>query len=79
MIADWVVAAATVVGGFIAVVVWLIRLEGKANYTERAVEKLEVKHDALDNKIVDKLSEIEKSLAKIQGRMGIADKDDSRI
>jgi hypothetical protein len=52
-------------------IVWLIRLEGKTNYNERAIEKLEVKHDALDNKIVEKLSVIEKSLAKIEGRLSI--------
>lgn len=55
----------------IGLVVWLIRLEGKANYNEKAIEKLEVKHEALDSKIVDKLSVIEKSLAKIEGRLSI--------
>lgn len=64
---------AVVLVGFI---VWLIRLEGKTNYNERMIEKLEIKHDALDNKIVEKLSVIEKSLAKIEGRIGITTRED---
>lgn len=63
-------------------IVWLIRLEGIAQQnrerivevdakSSKAIEKLEVKHEALDSKIVDKLSVIEKSLAKIEGRLSI--------
>lgn len=62
----------------ISFVVWLIRLEGKternddrAKDNEKAIEKLEVKHDALNNKIVEKLSVIERSLAKIEGQLSI--------
>ena len=55
----------------VGVIVWLIRLEGKAIYNEKGLAKLEVKHEALDNKIVDKLSNVEKSLAKIEGYLQI--------
>lgn len=58
--------------------IWLIRLEGRVNscqdnnnVLEKKTDKIENKHDALDNRIVDKLSIIEKSLAKIEGRLSI--------
>lgn len=66
----------------VGVVVWLIRLEGKiknnsdkieaveTNHT-REIDKLEIRQEALENKIFDKLSVIEKSLAKIEGRLSI--------
>lgn len=60
----------------IGCIIWFVRLEGRINYSERAVEKLEAKHDALDMKIVDKLSIIEKSLSKIEGIMGMLMKDE---
>lgn len=68
---EFIEATCAVVSLVVALIVWLIRLEGKANTNEKAIEKLEVKHDALDSKIVDKLSVIEKSLAKIEGRLSI--------
>ena len=55
----------------IGLVVWLIRLEGKTNYAARGLEKLETRHEALESKIVEKLSVIEKSIAKIEGWLSI--------
>jgi hypothetical protein len=70
-----IVTIAVTVGGM---VVWFIRLEGRVNYNE----KITLSHDgqlaeqrqriqAFDDKIVDKLSEIEKSLARLEGRFQI--------
>lgn len=63
-------------------IVWMIRLEGRINSIEqksveldKKIDKLEVKHEALDNKIVEKLSVIERSLAKIEGRLSIENED----
>lgn len=55
----------------VGLVVWLIRLEGRVNFAQNLVNKLEVRHESLDNKIVNKLSDIEKALAKIEGRLSI--------
>ncbi len=62
-------------GGIMA---WFIRLEAKGLANEKAqvdtaksLDKLDVKVEALDNRIVEKLSYIERSLAKIEGRLSI--------
>ncbi len=62
----------------VGVVVWLIRLEGKTNYAAKGLDKLETKHDALESKIVDKLSIIEKSISKIEGLLSIENQRGSR-
>lgn len=63
---------------FIAMIAWFIRLESKVLSNEKSViecerlsEKLDVQLRALDNKIVEKLSFIERSLAKIEGRLSL--------
>jgi len=60
----------------VGLMIWLVRLEGKLRYTEDSLTKLEVKHDALDNKIVEKLSLIEKSLARLEGRLNVTSKEE---
>jgi hypothetical protein len=68
----------TVVGGILLAVIWLIRLEGKFFFLQRMqdemsseIKELRTKHEALDSKIVEKLSNVEKTLAKIEGRLSI--------
>lgn len=65
----------TVIIGFIA---WNIRHEARTLANEKAIseasrglDKLDSKVEALDNRIVEKLSFIERSLAKIEGRLSI--------
>jgi hypothetical protein len=65
----------------VAVIVWLVRLEGKihaadkANHeTQKDVDDLRVRHEALDSKIVEQLSEIRESLARLEGSLGIKHK-----
>lgn len=66
------------VGG-IAAIVWLVRLEGKihaavnANVeTQKDVDELRVKHEQLDSKVLEQLSEIKQSLARLEGSLGLA-------
>ena len=49
--------------GFVALIVWAIRLEGKIVYTEKNVEKL--------FHLEEKISDIRESLARIEGQLGI--------
>ena len=62
----------------VTIVAWLIRLEGRVGYgekltkaNEKSLDELRAKHEALDSKIVEKLSNVERSLAKIEGRLSI--------
>lgn len=59
----------------VGAIVWLIRLEAKVlamndkgKELANQIAKVEEKHDALDNRIVEKLSFIERSLARLEGR-----------
>lgn len=60
----------------VPVVVWLVRLEGMVKMQRREsdllkeeIGSLRTKHEALDSKVVEKLSLIEKTLARIEGYM----------
>ena len=62
----------------IALIVWLVRLEGKLSHIERLaneaqkdVDVLRTKHEGLDNKIVEQLGAVRESLARLEGRLGI--------
>lgn len=64
--------------GLIGVVVWLVRLEGRVNYIDAAqkdlhadVAELRVKHESLDSKVVEQLSQVRESLARIEGALGV--------
>lgn len=67
----------------IGFIVWLVRLEGKLsaveeanNRTQKDVDELRIKHDALDSDLVKQLTEIKITLAKIEGFMAsIKEKD----
>jgi hypothetical protein len=60
-----------VLGCICAGVIWLIRLEGKVKYIDRDLVILTEKHENLDSKIVNELSEIKQSLARLEGWLGI--------
>ena len=69
----------SVVSGVVGVIVWLVRLEASSNQTRdrhkdllEKLVRLEQKYEALDTRIVEKLSVIEKSLAKIEGRLSLS-------
>lgn len=67
----------------IGTIIWLIRLEGRVNQGDRdhiSTEKLIVsvdkridvvvgKHDALESKVLQQLSEVRESLARIEGSL----------
>lgn len=79
MIVDqWLRDLAPMMVTFVGMVAWFIRLEAKGLANEKGLvdafkllDKLDVQVRALDNKIVEKLSFIERSLAKIEGRLSI--------
>lgn len=65
----------------IAIVVWLVRLEGKVKQCEdsairheRWQEVMDEKHSNLDSKIVDQLGQIRESLARLEGKLGVDDR-----
>lgn len=49
------------IGGFVGLIVWAIRLEGKVQFTEQKVEKL--------FHLEEKISDIRESLARIEGEL----------
>ncbi len=49
--------------GFVGLIVWFIRLEGKVTYTEQKVDKL--------FHLEEKISDIRESLARIEGQLGL--------
>lgn len=64
--------------GGIATTIWMIRLEARINENkhninrlERWSVKMEERHISLDNKIVNQLSEIKQSLARLEGKLGV--------
>lgn len=56
-----------IVISFIALIIWSVRLEGKVSFAEKEISELKIKHDNLDSALVNKIGEIEKSLARIEG------------
>lgn len=64
----------------IAVVVWLVRLEGRIKQAEKdiistfqEIDHLRVKHEALDSRVLNELMEVKQSLARIEGRLDTRD------
>lgn len=51
----------------IALIVWLVRLEGQVGFLKKQVDELTIKHDALDSQLVQKLSRLETAIARIEG------------
>lgn len=69
----------------IGVIVWFARLEGRiknGELTTGGIEKqldlLRVKHEALDNKVLEELSRVRESLARIEGLMGVPNKKERK-
>lgn len=54
---------------FISLIVWSVRLEGKVAFAQKEISELKIKHDSLDSQLVEKISTIEKTLARIEGRL----------
>ena len=62
----------------LAGIVWAVRQEGRINSMAIEVEAIEFdikdirsRHDALDNKVMEKLFEMKESLARIEGALGV--------
>jgi hypothetical protein len=63
-------------------IVWLVRLEGRISQVDKDVvgldkhlSELAAKHDSLDSKVVEQLSDVRESLARIEGALGVNRKD----
>ena len=66
----------------VAIVVWLVRLEGRINYTEKSntrtqkdVDDLRARHESLDSKIIQQLNQLNVAVARIEGSLGIKKED----
>lgn len=64
----------SIVSGIVISIVWMVRLEGKINtnmqrmiLNEKEIENLKKSHYALDSKVMEDLSMIRESLARIEG------------
>jgi hypothetical protein len=62
----------------VGAVVWLVRLEGKLHIVEKAntetqkdVDDIRIRHEALNTRIVDQLSDIRESLARLEGAISV--------
>lgn len=51
----------------IGFIVWLVRLEGKVRYQEKELASVRAHVDALDSQVVEKLTGLEKAVARIEG------------
>lgn len=67
-----------IAAAFVGLVVWSIRLEGKVKANEKAneqtqrdVDALRTKHEALDSKVIEELTRIREALARIEGRLSV--------
>jgi predicted nucleic acid-binding Zn-ribbon protein len=68
----------TVGTSVVGLIAWLVRLESSTHATRDRLKdlmekhiRLEEKYEAMETRIVEKLSVIEKSLAKIEGRLSL--------
>ena len=56
-----------ILAAFVGLVVWFSRLESKTNRNEKDIEKIEKKHDTLENELMKDISDVKQSLARIEG------------
>jgi hypothetical protein len=61
---------------------WLVRLESRVSHFhdlflsgQSEIDKLKIKHDSLDSKFLEQLSEVRESLARIEGALGVRSRD----
>jgi hypothetical protein len=67
--------------GLLALVVWLVRLEGKHSHNHDMIvacqadlKSLTIKHESLDSKVVEQLAQVRESLARIEGALGVKER-----
>lgn len=70
---EWIAALAVALPVIIGVLSKIIKLEGKTFDNAQSIKEIRTHIDNFDDKILDRLSAIEKSLARIQGAMSIKD------
>lgn len=69
-------ALATLGGGALTFIIWLVRLEGRLKQNERDITEnakdidiLRARHEDLDSRVLKELMEVKQSLARIEGRL----------
>lgn len=67
-----------IIVSLVFIIVWAVRLEGKIAHNHELVKFLEdetkvlkTKHESLDSKFLQELSEVKTSLARIEGALGV--------
>lgn len=56
----------------VGLIAWIVRLESQAQAMRLELESLKIKHHALDSKVVEQLSQVRESLARIEGKLGVS-------
>lgn len=64
---DWVEAHWQSISAIIGFIVWLVRLEGKVQHTEKRICHMEVQVETLESGLVKEMSEVKQALARIEG------------
>lgn len=74
MTIDYVALGSALIGS----IIWFARLEGRiknnemcADSIEKQLDLLRVKHEALDNRVLEELSRVRESLARIEGSLQV--------
>lgn len=67
---------ATLGGGALTFIIWLVRLEGRMKQNEKDIfenakdiDILRARHEDLDSRVLKELMEVKQSLARIEGRL----------
>ena len=66
----------------LGVVIWLVRLEGQVSNNrelvlgcQKDVDDLRIRHESLDSKVVEQLAQVRESLARIEGALGVKERE----
>ena len=66
----------------LGIVIWLVRLEGRVSHSkelildcQKDIAELRVKHESLDSKVVEQLAQVRESLARIEGALGVKERE----
>lgn len=78
----WIEVLSIIGGAFLGAVIWFIRLESRVKYQDKELLRLTIeladikkKHEDLDTKLMEKLSTIEKTLARICGKLEVLEEN----
>jgi hypothetical protein len=55
----------------VGLIAWLVRLESQVQAMRVEHEQLKTRHEALDSKVMEQLTQVRESLARIEGKLGV--------